>query len=67
LTNKKENEKLNEAVKDNASRDVVSENLELIKIMRSDNIATFFNGLKKYANCKNRSIFLLIPFARNGL
>jgi len=53
LTNKKENVELNDAVKENASTDPIGENLELIKVLRSDNIKEFFESLKNYSHCKD--------------
>lgn len=51
LVNKKENIKLQSIVKENVSKNTIGENLELIKVMKTDDIKIFFNDLKKYLDC----------------
>lgn len=50
LVNEKENEVLKKIIKKNAARHNISENLALIKVLKSDNIESFFKELFKYKN-----------------
>ena len=52
LTIKKENKDFLDVIKENASKNIVSENLELVKVLKSDNVKEFFEGLKKYKDSK---------------
>ena len=48
LVNKKENLRLVQAVKGNVTRKTISENLQLIKVLKTDEVIKFFNLLKEY-------------------
>lgn len=48
LTSKKHNEELIEVVKGNVSRGTIRENMELIKVLKTNSILEFFNSVKKY-------------------
>ena len=52
LVNKKQNEKLREIIKGNVSRGIISDNLELIKALKTEDIYNFFKSLNKYLECK---------------
>ena len=53
LVNEQHDERLIEVVKDNATRNKISENLKLIKVLKSDDIEEFFKGLTKYLECSD--------------
>ena len=53
LTNEKNDPKLAEVVKRNTSRNTISENLELMKILRCEGIDSFFKGLKDFVHGTN--------------
>jgi len=53
IVNGREIEGLNRAVKGNVARNVVKENMELMKCLKTDNIITFFESLKEYVVGKN--------------
>ena len=48
LVNEIEDEKFIEIVKGNVSRDTISENLQLIRALKTDDIPKFFESLKEY-------------------
>jgi hypothetical protein len=53
LVSEKKNDKLAKVVRDNNTRTTISENLELIKSLKSLSLKKFFNSLKKYVVGKN--------------
>jgi len=50
LTNEKNDPKLAEVVKKNTSRNTISENLELMKILRCEGIDNFFKNIKDFTH-----------------
>jgi len=48
LVNEKQDDKFVEIIKGNTARNKISENLQLIKVLKSNDIETFFSDLKKY-------------------
>lgn len=50
LVNEDENEELIKVVRGNVARNSISENLELIKALKTDDIVNYFKSLKKYVN-----------------
>lgn len=48
LVNEKENKLLSEVIKGNVARDTISENLELMKALKTDDIEEFFKTLEEY-------------------
>jgi len=53
LVNEKKDEKLNEIIKGNVVRNTISENLELIRCLKSKNIINFFKSLINYRESKH--------------
>ena len=53
LTNEKDNDYLDKVVKGNVSRGTIRENLELMRVLKSDDIDIFFEGLKKFKEGSN--------------
>lgn len=50
LVNEKKNDRLTEIIKGNISRDTISENFQLMKVLKSNNITDFFKELNNYKN-----------------
>ena len=50
LVNEKKDEKLAQIVKDNTARDIIKENLNLMKVLKSNDIQKFFKQLSIYKN-----------------
>lgn len=48
LVNEKQDDGLSEVIKGNVARDTISENLELIRALKAEEIQTFFDSLKEY-------------------
>ena len=53
LVNEKKDEALSEVVKGNVARDTISENLQLIKVLKSDCILQFFKELCEYKDSED--------------
>jgi len=50
LVNERENDVLSEVIKGNVARNTISENLELMKVLKTDDIDIFFKSSDKYKN-----------------
>lgn len=56
LVNDKENKILNQVIKDNVARGTISENLELIRALKNDDIDSFFNNLNDWIESEENEI-----------
>lgn len=53
LVNEKENERLKEIIQINTGKDLIKENLELIRVLKNNELPAYFESLKQYVEGEN--------------